>query len=171
MSDAITRGPESQHNLAHVFQAFVRGWLAFEREDIDEARRWNRESLQLCERIGFPIGCIAIATVQVIFEASAGDAVAVRRAITELDACLGLRPTAFHALAGDLAKTYASLCRGERAEEGLRNVLVRGRQCGYGVFVGSRVVKRLVAAAFESGIEVEYARELQQAYELAPPQA
>jgi hypothetical protein len=168
MSDAITRGPENQHHLAHSLQAFARGWLSFEREDIDGARRWNRESLRLTKRVGIPIGRIAGATAQVIYEASVGDAVAVRQAITELDACLGPRPTAFHALAGDLARTYASLCRGERAEAGLRDALVRGRDCGYGVFLGSRVVKRLVSAAFEYGIEVEHARELQQGYELAP---
>jgi ATP/maltotriose-dependent transcriptional regulator MalT len=171
MSDAITRGPESQHKLAHTLQAFARAWISFEREDIDAARRWNREGFRLGERIGFPVACLASATTQVLYEASAGDAVAVRQAITALDACLGPRPTAFHALAADIAKTYASLCRGERADAGLRDALVRGRQCGYGVFLGPRVVKRLVSAAFEHGIEVEYASELQQSYELVPPQA
>ena len=171
MSDAITSNPENQHNFAQALQAFARGGLSFERGDIDGARRLNRESIGLCERIGFPVGCVAGATAQVIYEASAGDAVALRQAITELDGCLGPRPTAFHALAGDLAKTYASLCRGERAEAGLRDALVRGRHCGYGVFLGSRVISRLVSAAFEYGIEIEHARELQQGYELEPLQA
>jgi LuxR family transcriptional regulator, maltose regulon positive regulatory protein len=171
MADAITRGPENQHHFAHCLQAAARGCLSLEREDIDDARRWNREATRLCERIGFPVGRVASATIRIIVEASAGDAVAVRRAITELDACLGPRPTAFHSLAGSLAKTYASLCRGERADAGLRDALLRGRDCGYGVFVGSRVVKRLVSAAFEYGIEVEHARELQQDYELEPTQA
>jgi DNA-binding winged helix-turn-helix (wHTH) protein len=168
MSDAITHRPEDQHNFAHSLQASVRSWLAFEREDIEGARRWNREAIRLVERIGFHIGCLGSATAQVIYEASAGDAVALGEAIAQLDERLGPRPTAFHSLAADLAKTYAALCRGERAEAGLRDALVRGRHCGYGVFLGSRVISRLVSAAFEYGIEIEHARELQQAYELEP---
>lgn len=47
--------------------------------------------------------------------------------------------------------------------------LERGRHCGYGLFLGSRVISRLVSAAFEYGIQIDHARELQQAYELEPP--
>jgi ATP/maltotriose-dependent transcriptional regulator MalT len=168
MSDAITHGSESQNNHAYMLQASARGWLAFEREDLAAARRWSRESIRLSERLGFPISAIASATFQLIYEAAAGDAVSIAEATAQLDSCLGPRPTAFHSLASDLAKTYVLLCRGERAEDSLRDVLRRGRHRGYGVFLGSRVIARLVSAAFESGIELEHARELQQAYELAP---
>ena len=169
MSDAITQGPENQHTFAYALQASARAWLGFERNDIDAARRWNREALRLFERSGFHLGCLAGATFQLIYEAADGDASTVAEATAQLDACLGPRPTAFHALAANLAKTYVLLCRGERAEAGLRDALVRGRHCGYGIFLGSRVITRLVSAAFEHGIEVETARELQQAYELEPP--
>jgi DNA-binding winged helix-turn-helix (wHTH) protein len=168
MSDAITHDPENQHNFAYGFQAYARGWLAFEREDIAAARTWNREGIRLCERIGFPLGLLAGATFQLICEAAAGDVSAIAVATAALDDTLRPRSTAFHLVAGDLAKTYVRLCRGERAEDSLRDALGRARQCGYGVFLGSRVISRLVSAAFEYGIELEHARELQQAYELEP---
>jgi hypothetical protein len=168
MSDAITYGPENQHNFARALQANVRLWLAFEREDIDAARRWTREAMRLYERIGFRIGCISSAAFQVICEASAGEPIAIREAIAELDDCLGPMPSEFHSVAGDLAKVYVRLCQGERAEVSLRDALGRARQRGYGVFLGSRVISRLVSAAFEYGVESEHALELQQAYELEP---
>ena len=166
MADAITQGPENQHHFARALQAGVRAWLAFEREDLDGAQRWNREAMRLFDAIDFQLGRLGCATFQLIFEAGTGDASAIARASAELDECLGPRPTAFLSLAGDFAKTYARLCSGERAEDSLRDALVGGRQRGYGIFLGSRVISRLVSSALEYGIELDHARELQQAYEL-----
>jgi DNA-binding winged helix-turn-helix (wHTH) protein len=168
MADDITQGPENQHNFARALRAGARGWLGFERNDIDAARRWNREAIRLFERSDFHIGCLAAATFQLIYEAAHGNASTIAQATARLDAYLGPRPTAFHALAADVAKTYVLLCKGQRADDGLRDALVRGRHCGYGIFLSSRVISRLVSAALEHGIEVETARELLQAYELEP---
>ena len=166
MSDAITQGPENQHHLAYAIQAYARGWLAFEREDLDDARRWNQKSMQLGERIDFHLGSVSAGICQLIYEAAAGDASAIAGASAELDERLGPRPTAFLSLAGDFAKTYARLCAGERAEDSLRDALVGGQKRGYGVFLGSRVISRLVSSAFDYGIELSNARELERAYEL-----
>ncbi|HKO91378.1 MAG TPA: winged helix-turn-helix domain-containing protein [Polyangiaceae bacterium] len=166
MAEALTAGPGGQSNFARGYQGCVRTWLAFEQGDLEKARRELRELWDIHERVGFQVGCYAAAIAQVIYEGAGGDATAIDQAMVALDSCLGPRPSAFHAAAADLARVYARLCRGERVEHALRDALRRARQSGYGIFLGSRVIARLVSAAFEYGIELEQALELREAYDL-----
>jgi LuxR family transcriptional regulator, maltose regulon positive regulatory protein len=168
--DSMIGDPVNSFRLG--YHAYIRGWLEFEQGDVEAALRWNQEGLRTARRVGFGLGLYCGASSQVIYEAARGDAGAVRQALSELSVSLGPAPSPFFATAADIARMYARLCAGDHSEADLRAALKRARRFGYGLFLGSRVVRRLVTAALEYDIETEHALELLKGYELeAGPEA
>jgi LuxR family maltose regulon positive regulatory protein len=147
--------------------SFVRGWLAFERNEIEEAIRWNDESIRAGERLGFLLGTVQSSIADVVYRAALSSQAEVAQAIDRVIQRSARVPSDFLAPSLALARAFASLCLGEDGREALRAAMIKARQGGF-ILPSPRVIYRLVTAALEHDIEPQFACALLRAYALRP---
>lgn len=168
--DAMQAATAVRTALGRGFHAYVRGWWAFERGDLESALRWNHESIVSARNLGFRVGLRSSGVAEVVYRAAMGDRAAVRDALRTLDDVLGPNPSHFFTTLANMARAYAQLAVGEDAHATLRAALGEARRLALSVpvYLGPSTIARLVAAAFEHDIEPEVAHKLMLAYGLYP---
>src|SRR6185436_2704883 len=148
----ITRGP----------YAYASGWYAFERGDLNDAEHYLEQSLEDAERLSATVPRILSVAGICICAAARGDtdrAHALLRRLAEMERQVPVRALL---VANALTRAYVSVSAGSpaRAELELAIRLAASEGLAPCALFTQSVLKRLVVAALEAGIELEAARRL-----------
>jgi LuxR family maltose regulon positive regulatory protein len=168
--DAMSVGAVDGPRFARAQYAYARGWVAFERRELDAALRWNADSIEGGRHLGFKFSRCTNAIAEVIYRATLENHAGLAEALDLLDRSSEEAPCAFLTASAELSRAYARLCLGEDALDPLRTGFELARQCGYVCpgFLGRSVILPLVTTALAHDIEADFARKLVLAYALSP---
>jgi ATP/maltotriose-dependent transcriptional regulator MalT len=152
------------------YYAHLRARLAFDENDLVGAARWNDESVREAERLGFRPGIGATLLGEIALRAAAGDRPGVERAWPRLESFLGAEPAPYWTVSSALVRAYARICFQEDAFDALATALREMRRSGLQsiLFLGRRIISRVVGTALEQGLELDVVHQLIQQYDLEP---
>jgi LuxR family transcriptional regulator, maltose regulon positive regulatory protein len=168
--DRMGQGALLARRADRGYYAYLRARLAFERNDLVGAVRWNEESAREEEQLGFRPGMGATLVAEIALRAVAQDRPGVERTWARLESFLGAEPGLIWTVASALLHAYTRLCFEEDASDALATALREMRRSGLRsiLFVGRRIVSRVVGAALEQGLELDVVHQIVRQYDLEP---
>jgi ATP/maltotriose-dependent transcriptional regulator MalT len=168
--DRMGRGALLATRADRGYYAYLRARLAFERNDLVGAVRWNDEGAREAERLGFRPGIGATLFAEIALRAAAGDRPGVRRTWVRFESFLGAGPAPYWTVASALLRAYILICFQEDAFDALATALreMRRSRLQSILFVGRRIISCVVGAALEQGLELDVVHQLVRQYDLEP---
>lgn len=156
--------------FARAQYAFGRAVLAFERDDVASAERWIGDARRFNGEDGFAFGTTQLELFSVALAGARGDPDRFAEALARLDVAARRLGSPLVDVACRLVRCYGRSCLGEEVTGDLGDALRQVRDAGAinPMFVGWRIMSRLVRLALEQELEIELVGKLVHAHEIVP---